>query len=176
MRRLLSALIVLAVTCPPLRAADTDALFRCGGVADANARLDCYDALVRSLYEKEQKKSPKPKKPAGGMAASNSATVAARPTQPTVEITVPDIDAAFQTLRGQVVTAPGILLVTYEEANLYADAGGRQSVSVSLANLDGANRLSVMQNCARGCVASVTGRLTSAALGPQLVASAVRLR
>ena len=176
MRRLLPALTVLATSCPPLQAADTEALFRCGGIADANARLGCYEALVRSLYDKEQKKTARPKKPDGGLAPSTSAAAAGTPAQPTVEITVPDIDAGFQTLRGQIVTAPGILLVTYEDANLYADAGGRQSVSVSLANLDGANRLAVMQNCARGCVASVTRRLTSAALGPQLVASAVRLR
>ncbi|MGH2340186.1 hypothetical protein ACRC7T_01745 [Segnochrobactraceae bacterium EtOH-i3] len=176
MRRLLSALIVLAVTCPPVQAADTEALFRCGGIADANARLDCYDALVRSLYEKEQRKTARPKKPAGGLAPSSSAAAAGNPAQPTVEITVPDIDAGFLTLRGQIVTAPGILLVTSDDASLYADAGGRQSVSVSLANLDGPSRLAVMQTCARGCVASVTGRLTSAALGPQLVASAIKLR
>lgn len=167
--------LTLAGPLPPARA--DDVLFRCGTIADATQRLACYDARVRVLYEKSLTAKASPGKP--GSRLPPAGVAGGGPPAPALnagETTVAEVVAGFHELRGQMVTTPGILMVTVDDASLYADPAGAQSVSINLAKLDGETRLAVFRRCAKGCAAAVTGRLTSASLGPQILAAAVRLR
>lgn len=172
------AVIALGLAVPLPQARADDELFRCGTIADATQRLACYDARVRGLYEKSLTARPSAGKRAA--AARPPAGVAGGGPQAAAlnagETTVAEVIAGFHELRGQMVTTPGILLVTVDDASLYADPSGAESVSINLAKLDGETRLAVFRKCARGCAAAVTGRLTSATLGPQILAATVRLR
>ena len=177
MRRMLPALIALALSCPASAATEAELLL-CGAIEDPGRRLACYDTYVRALYERTQRQAeqqarrqqalarPPPPQPRAGNGA---------PAQPTVQASVAEIADGFSPLRGRVVTAQGILLVTTDAASLYADATGTLWVSVSLTHLDRKSFIAVSDACAAGCRATVTGRLTTATLGPQILAEKVAL-
>ncbi len=177
MRRMLPALILLALSCPAFGATEAELLL-CGSIEDPGRRLSCYDTYVRALYERTQRQAEQRSRKQQALARPPPPQTRAgsgTPAQPTAQVSVAEIADGFSPLRGRVVTAQGVLLVTADAASLYADATGTLWVSVSLTHLDRKSFIAVSDACAAGCHATVTGRLTTASLGPQILAEKVTL-
>lgn len=102
---------------------------KCVGIASDPARLACFDeAVLRS------------KRPVAGD-----------------KVTVTDVMADFDELRGKHVQVQGFLIMMGEQALLYKSQGEMSALFLDTKNISRDQRHSIFENCGHGCDVVVHG-------------------
>ena len=123
-------------------------LLACAKIVPDSERLNCYDH-----------------------AAGGSDKVDANISESIVSVA--DILADFDELKGKQVKTGGFLLMMGQQGVLYAQRGDMTAVFVEVGKLPKSVRHDIFSNCGGGCDVKVTGKVTTEMMNPGLEAQSV---
>jgi hypothetical protein len=147
--------IFLANLSPVALAADEHDLWHCRVMADAVARLRCYDSLV-----------PRPT----GRATPPDQDTAYR------EMPIGEVKADITSLKGKLVEVSGLLTHLSDRAVLGAGPMDTTPLPLEIRRLPRAQRLAISSRCDVGCLATIHGRVNDVFFGVGVIAESVTFR
>lgn len=146
--------IILALTvalAAPSSAATLEDIIKCKGITDHAVRLDCYDSAVDASSENVE--------------AHNSGAISWK-----------DFRLDYQSLKGEVITTSGLLLLFGDGGMLYDVDMGITAFFVEIKRLPRDQRRAILERCSSPCAVDITGRAADVLMNPGIIATNVSLR